>query len=51
MMTLNVMSDEPLICPITPGAALCRLSEVAGALERHSRCPNGPKRCEERGWP
>ncbi len=43
MMTLNVMSDEPLICPVTPGAALCRLSEVTGALERQSVLPEWPE--------
>lgn len=35
-MTLSqVVPDEPLICPVSPGAALSRLSEVIGALERH----------------
>lgn len=43
MMTLNVMSDEPLICPVAPGAALCRLSEVAGALERQAALPEWPE--------
>ena len=43
MMTmLQIMSDEPLICPVTPGTALCRLSEVAGALERHFAPPEWP---------
>jgi len=37
MMTLlQVMPDEPLISPVTPGAALCRLSEVLGALARQN---------------
>ena len=43
MMTmLPVMSDEPLVCPVAPGAALCRLSEVAGALERQTALPEWP---------
>lgn len=29
----HVVPDEPLICPVTPGAALSRLCEVIGALE------------------
>jgi len=30
------MTDEPLIRPVTAGTALVRLSEVLGALKRHS---------------
>jgi hypothetical protein len=39
------MTDEPLIRPVTAGTALVRLSEVLGALKRHSTLlaalPNG----------
>jgi hypothetical protein len=34
MTTLSVVPDEPLICPVSPGAALSRLSEVIGAAAR-----------------
>ncbi len=30
-----VVPDEPLICPVAPGTALVRLSEVIGALEKN----------------
>lgn len=40
MTMLQVMPDEPLICPVTPGAALCRLSEVLGALARQDALPD-----------
>ena len=33
------MPDEPLICPVTPGAALWRLCEVIGALARQETLP------------
>lgn len=33
---MTKMTDEPLIRPVTAGTALVRLSEVLGALKRHS---------------
>ena len=30
-----VVPDEPLICPVSPGAALMRLCEVIGALQKN----------------
>lgn len=36
----QTVPDEPLICPVAPGAALVRLSEVIGAFGRHDAAEN-----------
>ncbi|HEY0074067.1 MAG TPA: hypothetical protein VGB77_08205 [Abditibacteriaceae bacterium] len=36
----QTVPDEPLICPVAPGTALVRLSEVIGAFQQHDTAEN-----------